>query len=157
MHPPFYLIEALLFVINSHGILEKDIGFVPRIFQVSIGSIWTFTTNSKSSCFSIEPPGFVIIGSKGCGSLIWALGVPVWLQSNTFAVPWRTWTCHCLDLTESPAALPRCPSRLEPSWRLRTVMLVTHFCGPQWGCPCLAERKEKVRQREQRASNQDLW
>lgn len=38
MHPLFYLIEALVSVIYSHDILEKDIGFVPRIFQVTPAS-----------------------------------------------------------------------------------------------------------------------
>jgi hypothetical protein len=36
VYPVFYLIEALLSVIDSHDILEKNIGFIPRNFQVTI-------------------------------------------------------------------------------------------------------------------------
>ena len=38
MHPLLYLIDALLSAICSHDILENDIGFIPRIFQVILAS-----------------------------------------------------------------------------------------------------------------------
>lgn len=36
MHPLFDLLEALLSVMYSHDVFEKDIGFVPRNCQVTL-------------------------------------------------------------------------------------------------------------------------
>ena len=90
------------------------------------GSMWRFTADSESGCLSIVPlpSRFIIVGL-----LVWTLGVPIWLPSNELVVPLRTWTCCHADLNEPSSSAPA-PVWLEPSCRLRIVMLVTHFCGP---------------------------
>lgn len=62
MHPVFYLIEALLCTIYSHDILGNDIGFIPRIFQVSY---YKDLTSEYVNIYRF------IIADRGVWSLFW--------------------------------------------------------------------------------------
>lgn len=115
--------------------------------------MWTFTTNSKSCCFSIIPSRFITISLRGYGSLVSSLSVPVWLQGTTFAVPLKTWKCHHSDLTKSFTAQPLHQSRLEPPYRPQACHACNTFLWtPAW-VPILSwERGE----RKQRSSNSEV-
>lgn len=148
MHPLFYLTEALVSAIYSHDILEKDIGFVPRLFQLAVAS--GVCEHSllilKAVAYLLQRLDSSLSDWGGCSSLVLALSIPIWLQSRIFAVPLRTWKCHHSDLAESPAALSLHQSTLGPPYTPQIVMLVTHLYGLQPGCPHFSwERGERKR------------
>lgn len=146
MHPPFYLMEALVSAIYSHDILEKDIGFVPRIFQVTLASgVCEHSLPILKAAASLLHPLDSPLSDWGdCGSLVLALGIPVWLQGRTFAEPLRTGKCHRSDLTESSSSAPA-SVQLEPPYRPHDCHACHTFLWTLAGLPTLAEKEESKR------------